>query len=204
MLDRRVDPVRVTLPPAAWASAAIFALVALVFMGVAGYVFVDQLRTIREQDRKQAVLLERSSPVLDAARPVLRELDEQAAPSRDALKRSRRLLRSAVPLTEELQAAGVADVVRDLGGASRAITDGDRLQRTLTAALALSRDLRETRLVQRVPRTLDALVRRQDRLLAIQEETLAIQRRLIVAQEEALERLRGIDRRLGGGLDGSP
>lgn len=217
------QPRQVTFAPRAWALIIAFGVAALCFFGVAGYVFVDQLRTVRDQNRKQTALLLTQEHALRELLPVLREARRQAPATRDVTRRTRRLLRTSVPLTERLARADLPEIVRDVGQASRAITSGDRLQRSLTLLLSLGeevrgrsllerssvvlgqtrlmlRDLRENRLISRVPRALDGLIRRTDRLLGIQEEALAIQRRLIVTQEEALVRLRRIDERTGGGL----
>ena len=210
-MDAASEPVQVTLSRGLMIALAAFGVIAIGFFGVAGYVFVDQLATIKDQNSKQAELIQKQEPLIAAALPVLREARRQAGPAREVTRRTRRLLRTSVPLTEELAEAGLPRVVREVGAFSRTllplaqeIRDRSLVERSSIVLgqtrLAL-RALRETRLIARVPRALDALIRRQDKLLRIQEETLGIQRRLIVTQDEALVRLREIENRLGGSLE---
>ncbi|WP_205696971.1 hypothetical protein [Conexibacter sp. SYSU D00693] len=225
-LDSADGPIQVTLPAKAWALLIAFGVAALTFFLVAGYVFTDQLRTVRDQDRKQTQLVRETLPILRAAAPVLAEARQQAAPTREVTRRTRRLLRTTVPLAEQLADDGrmvrALQTVLEVGGE---VQDRSLLGRTsivLRGAREALRDARESGLLTRLPRDTRALRaatgalvdetvrlrRRADQatpatleLARIGRETLTILRRLDTTQTEALQRLRNLDRRLGGSLE---
>jgi hypothetical protein len=175
-------------PRAAIALAALGAGLALATMIVLLVMQLVVLRDSREridaQDRKIAVLLaasgpliESSTPLVDRARRALGPLSRDGraiAAAAESLPRAeatgRAIAGEAIPLLQQLRAGDVAGLLPLLG---QALDEFPRLAGTL----------RETLAVQRQSRSLQA------RSLAVQRESLAI-------QAQTLDRAAAIERRL--------
>lgn len=183
------EPVRIVLPRRYWLPALIVGVLAVAFFGVATFVFVDQLQTVKEQDVKQAKVVEALIPVLDDASPLLDEAGPLARSARrnrsgalELVARGRRFLVTAQPAVEELPAA--LDELR--GGARAAVSIRDLLA--------------ETEALDRLPRDARAVREGLGELRAIGRRTTRFQDRLLALQAEALRRLRNIDERTGGAV----
>jgi hypothetical protein len=187
---RPADPVHVTLPRKAWVAAIVLGAAFVFFVALSSYVFIDQLRTVRDQRRMQAGLSRSSLPVL-------REGRRQIPASRDALTRGRELLRTAQPLAERL-----LPLTRDLSDADlpAALREAVRI---VPPVVDLTAELRRRDLLQRTSRTLAATqtaLERIDRLGLLQDadraatlttrsfpQLLAMQRRTLRSQLQALQ-----------------
>jgi hypothetical protein len=189
-------------------------------------VLQDSRRHIAQTDRKTARLLQRSEPVLDASRPLLRE----ARGASGALRASRDELLAALrglPATQravEAIAAASLPVLRNLDGvdlrfvlgqalrATRALTEHGRLKTLIESATAVLGVVRQRDLLARAGAALDVAPRAEALLretLRVQRNTLAVQRRTLQAQldalavqRESLRHIESIDRKTGGELPG--
>jgi hypothetical protein len=190
-------PVRVTLPPAV-ARLLGALLVALVFFCIGlGYIFVDQLRSIRDQDRKQTALVANTLPLLRETRPLLDQTRRRLPRTKESLTRTLRLLRTTQPLVDDLVRADLPSTVTMVRSVTGVLADRGRLAATLDAAVELIARIRDTDLVNRSSATLAATGRllrdvgrtdlvhrtsevltRSDRLLEKLERTSAVDRLL--------------------------
>jgi hypothetical protein len=207
--DQRPAPVRPELP--GWAAVLIAALVVLLF-GTFFFmtkVLLDQRHLIDSQNRKAFAQLERLTPVLRDAKPVLDEARRQAAPTRAALRDGRRLARSAQPLADSLTRADLPSMAQVVGEAAAAfLQDLPRTRDALDRTSSVLRELGDRRATDRLLRAADETVRvrvRTDRLLALQQQTLdiqqqslATQRETLAIQQEALRRIKSLDDKTGG------
>jgi hypothetical protein len=209
MTDQRPSPVRLELPR--WAAVLIAAVVLLLF-GTFFFmtkVLLDQRHLIDSQNRKAFAQLERLTPVLRGARPVLDEARGQAAPTRAALRDGRRFARSAQPLIDSLTRADLDSVAQVTGEAAAAfLHDLPRAREALDLTAGLLQELGRRRATDRLLRAADETVRlrvRTDRLLAqqqraldIQAQSLAAQKETLAIQKEALQHIRSLDAKTGG------
>jgi hypothetical protein len=209
MSRERPEPVRVQLPPAAWAGIAIILVLLFATFWFMTKVLLDQRHLIDSQNRKAFAQLERLTPVLRETRPVLAEAQRQAKPARQTLRDTRRLTQAAQPLVESLARADLPAVAQVTGEAAAVLVEGDRLPHALNAVMVLADEVQRARLPQTLaalgdlaPRATEALdrtnrllreLRRRhatSRLLRAADETVRVRRRtdtLIEMQRQAME-----------------
>src|SRR4051794_20230910 len=209
MDDQRPTAVRLELPR--WAVVLLAAFVVLLF-GTFFFmtkVLLDQRHLIDSQNRKAYAQLERLTPVLRGADPVLDEARRQARPTRAALRDGRRLARTAQPLADSLTRADLPSMAQLVSDAAAAfVRDLPRARESLDRTTSFLRELGDRRATDRLLRAADETVRlrvRADRLLALQRQTLDVQRQslatqqeTLAVQQEALRRIRSIDDKTGG------
>jgi hypothetical protein len=201
---------RITLSPGAWALLLAGFVVLAAAIGVMLATLLKQYDRLVAQDRKIGSLLANSEPVLDRARPVLDNAQEQAPKLRAATRETRRLLRSATPLVNELAGTDLPDTARRLGALAGGLTQEDRLLALVDGSNDLLARLREDRFFSRALRSIEvvpdlariqrATLRVQLRTLAIQQRSLATLERSLAVQEESLRHIRSLDRKTGGEL----
>lgn len=190
------EPRTVTLPLRAWVGLGLLATLMLV-------IFLVQLAAIDHQRRIADRQEERTVALIDAGREQVRQIRPIVAGARELAPRARRfavdaeaLVRTGVPLFEELAAA---DVQRALVVTTELVTE------------AIRRDLVDN--VARVPE----LVALQRELVALQRELIGLQRELLAlqrsshgilreslgVQRESLRHVRSLDRKTGGPVLGT-
>ena len=217
-------PRRVSFPRGVWAAVAAFGL--LMLGGILGQLALvnRQLDTNKEQRALIARQVHAALPLVNSARPLVRETLENLPRTERASRRVERLTAAATPLVDELRRAGLGSSARavqalvatllraDVGGSAIAarelaadllrIGPGETLARTSRSAALLPHLLRVQRTTLDVQRTTLGVQRRsftvQRQSLETQRETLAIARQLLTVALETERHAESLDRKLGG------
>lgn len=159
----------------------------------------DQRRTNRDQRGLIERQVRATLPLIDAARPLVRETRERLPEARRAARRADALTREATPLVADLRAARLDDSTRAVGALARALLATDlggtasAIRELAASGTQLLEEVRERDLVDRSARAAAVIPRQlevQRRTLAMQERTLAIQERTLTIQEQALVAIR--------------
>jgi len=192
----------------------------------------DSREHIQAQDHKIATLqgqaqgaLKDAQPAIDEAQPVLRRARrlltaagqsfESLTSAADTIPRlalgARLFLTESIPLVQALNASDAPGAISAAGRLADALSEGDRLVRTVDATERMLTELDRTQLIPRsseaIPRfegLLVDLLQVQRRTLRVQIRSFYTQRRqlrvqfqTLGVQREALEHIRSIDRKTG-------